>query len=274
MLIITLLISGIMAGGINFFVSYLDLPFLKTPDQITEDDWPKPKSLWLAVVGYLFVGIAGAFLTPLLNVLIVLKGYNPEGDYLVAFGYGLVFGYSTSKLLVTILDSILKKISKIENRLKKIDSLSKSESPIILTIAPNAQKVIDECEAQFETYKSDCSGFVKAVSKKFSVTLTGQADDIVDQIQGAGWTVLADGVTAKAKADLGWLVIGGLKAIDHTPPRNNGHAVVVVSGALASNKYPTGYWGSLGSVGKKNTTINYAWVAADRDNVIYSGRAI
>lgn len=114
-LIFTLIIAGIMAGGVNFFINYLDLPFLKSANPLTDDDWPKPKSLWLALVGYFIVGIVGAFLTPLLNVLVSLKGYDPEKNFLIAFGYGLIFGYSTSRLLVSILDSILKRISKIEN---------------------------------------------------------------------------------------------------------------------------------------------------------------
>jgi hypothetical protein len=121
-LIITLLIAGIMAGGVNFFVSYLDLPFLKTSNQIAEVEWPKPKSLWLAILGYFFVGIVGAFLTPLINVLIGLKGYYPNKDFLVAFGYGLVFGYSTTRLLVSLIDSLIKKLSKVESRLKAIEN--------------------------------------------------------------------------------------------------------------------------------------------------------
>ncbi|SMD08326.1 hypothetical protein [Pedobacter nyackensis] len=137
-----------------------------------------------------------------------------------------------------------------------------------------AQQIIDECDLNFETFKSDCSGFVKAVTKTFNVTLTGKADDIVDQIQTDGWTILKDGVDAKNKADKGWLVVAGLKSANHTPPRNNGHVVVVVSGGLAHNKYPTAYWGTLGGVGRKNTTLNYAWDKDDRDNVVYSARIV
>jgi hypothetical protein len=137
-----------------------------------------------------------------------------------------------------------------------------------------AQEIIKECERDFEAYKSDCSGFVKAVATKFGVDLTGQADSIVDQIQSAGWTTISDGVNAKEKADDGWLVIGGLKSVDHNPPRNNGHVVIVVSGPLANGKYPTGYWGTLGGVGRKNSTINYAWRETDRDKVVYAGKMV
>ncbi|MET1257375.1 hypothetical protein [Aliikangiella maris] len=62
------------------------------------------------------------------------------------------------------------------------------------------------------------------------------------------------------------LVIVGLKAQPH------GHVAIVVPGPLAHGKYPTAYWGSLGGVPKKNTTINWSWNKKDRDNVIYACR--
>lgn len=128
------------------------------------------------------------------------------------------------------------------------------------------------CENEWEANKSNCSGFVKAVATDLGITLTGQADDIVDQIQGAGWTSIADGVQAKTKAEEGWLVVAGQKGADHVPPATNGHVVVVVSGQLASGKYPTAYWGTLGAVGKKDTTLNFAWNKESRDNLVYAGR--
>lgn len=144
-------------------------------------------------------------------------------------------------------------------------------------LASKAQEIIDECEAKFEANKSDCSAFVKAVATKFSVNLTGQADSIVDQIRGAGWTQLAhDGVKAKDKADNGWLVIAGLKSSDNVPPQTNGHVAIVVSGELDAThkKYPTGYWGKLGGVGEKNKTINYAWNTQSRDKVFYAAKQV
>lgn len=138
----------------------------------------------------------------------------------------------------------------------------------------NAQKVIDACEEVFDDNSDDCNKFAKAVAATFGVTLTGNADAIVDQVQGDGWTSLADGVEAKAKADDGWLVIGGLKGADQTPPADHGHVVIVVSGPLAHDKYPTAYWGRLGGGGEKNKTVNYAWKQADRDKVKYAARLI
>lgn len=141
-------------------------------------------------------------------------------------------------------------------------------------VTADAQKVIDSCEAHWDAFSGDCSGFVKAVAGDFNITLTGQADDIVDKMNGADWNVLADGPAAKDSADAGNFVLAGLKGADHTPPRAHGHVVVVVSGPLAQGKYPTAYWGTLGGQGKKNTTLNYAWNAADRDNVIYRSKSL
>ena len=94
-------------------------------------------------------------------------------------------------------------------------------------------------------------------------------------IQEDDWVQLGkDGVAAKNKADAGWFVIGGLLSIKNVPPQDHGHVVVVVSGPLAQDKYPTAYWGKLGGVGEKNKTINWAWNVASRDNVIYSAKKL
>lgn len=125
-LIFTLIIAGIISGGVNFFLNYLDLSFFKSANPLANDDQLKPKSLWLALFGYFMVGIVGAFLTPLLNVLVGLKGYDPGKNFLIAFGYGLVLGYSTSRLLLSILGSILKRVSKIETMLMNIEKSIKT----------------------------------------------------------------------------------------------------------------------------------------------------
>ncbi|WP_246723447.1 hypothetical protein [Rhizobium brockwellii] len=144
----------------------------------------------------------------------------------------------------------------------------------VLPASAKGQAMIDRCEAAFEANKNDCSAFVRAVASASGVTLTGQADDIVDQISGSGWVALTGGAQAAAMADAGMLVIAGLKAADHTPPRNNGHVAIVVSGALAHGKYPTGYWGSSGGSSAKNQTLNYSWNSSDRDNVHYAARSL
>jgi hypothetical protein len=130
------------------------------------------------------------------------------------------------------------------------------------------QNIIDTCEAHFDAYSHDCSGFLKAVAGSLGIVITGMADDIVDAIRTAPWTPLPDGVAAKAQADQGFFVVGGLKDTPH------GHVVVVVQGPLAHGKYPTGYWGRLGATGMKNATINFAWNVADRDKVSYAFLAL
>jgi hypothetical protein len=127
-----------------------------------------------------------------------------------------------------------------------------------------SNKIVEACEQHWGTWKGDCSGFVKAVAAEVGIILTGQANDIVTQIQNEPWNTLADGVEAKMQAEEGLLVIGGLQERDH------GHVVVVVPGELNRGQYPTAYWGRLGGEGKKNSTINWSWKASDRDKVIYA----
>jgi hypothetical protein len=130
------------------------------------------------------------------------------------------------------------------------------------------QQIIAACESQFASHIADCSGFAKAVAGDLGITLTGMANDIVDQIEGSSWIRLADGIAAKKQADAGFFVIGGLKDNPH------GHVVIVVQGPIdaAHQKYPTAYWGSIrgAQFAAKDKTVNWAWDAADRDRVIYA----
>lgn len=137
----------------------------------------------------------------------------------------------------------------------------------LLEINRDTKKVIDVCEDEWPANKDDCSGFVKDVAASLGVSLSGQANDIVDQIAGPGWTKLTDGKAAKQAADEGKFVVGGLKGSDQQTPSTHGHVVVVVAGPLAKDQYPTAYWGTLGGVGERSKTINWAWKAVDRDNV-------
>ena len=130
------------------------------------------------------------------------------------------------------------------------------------TMDPGA-RVVAACEKHWDQFKGDCSGFARAVAAELGVTLTGMANDIVGEIQNSPWTVLASGVDAAAKASTS-LVVGGLVDQPH------GHVVIVVPGPLAHDKYPSAYWGMLNGVGRKNTTVNWSWDAAHRDQVIYA----
>ena len=137
--------------------------------------------------------------------------------------------------------------------------------------------VREACEQHWDANKSDCNKFVKAVASALGVALPGDldADGIVAHVgASADYTKLEDGADAKSKAEAGKLVIAGLKGADHDPPRAHGHVVVVVDGELdpTHKKYPHAYWGTLNGVGEKDKTVNFAWRAADRDNVEYHAR--
>jgi hypothetical protein len=130
-----------------------------------------------------------------------------------------------------------------------------------------SDKIIQLCEAHWENHKKDCSGFLKAVASELGISLTGQANAIIDTIQKSPWIVLGSGAEAQQKAVNGMLVVAGKKASGH------GHVAIVVPGPLSHGKYPTAYWGSLGGTPKKNTTLNWSWSKIDRDDVIYAYRA-
>ena len=134
-----------------------------------------------------------------------------------------------------------------------------------------ADRVKEACEACFDAHAGDCSGFVRAVASQLGVQLHGLANEIVDTIRdGDDWTPLPDGIAAAQAAAAGKLVIGGLKGSEQARPDPHGHVVVVVTGSLAHDAYPSAYWGRLGGTGDKDKTINWAWNAEDRDKVSYA----
>lgn len=133
-----------------------------------------------------------------------------------------------------------------------------------------ASDIVAACEACWEEHKGDCSGFVKAVAGRLGVDLQGNADAIVDQLRQNPSLSLADGLSACRAAEQGLLVVGGLKGSEQASPSAHGHVVVVVPGPLAHDRYPSAYWGQLGGVGRKNTTLNFAWRKSDRDKVVFA----
>ena len=136
--------------------------------------------------------------------------------------------------------------------------------------------VVAACQANYQAHIGDCSGFARAVAAAVGVPLAGLADQIVDVLRAGadGWTVVADGIAAATAATNGQLVIGGLKGSEQAHPDPHGHVVVVVPGPLAHNAYPTAYWGSLRGNPGADKTINWAWTAADRDNVSYAAHDV
>lgn len=120
-LFIILIVAGIIAGLVHYFYTYLGLPLVPKEEkqllELLDKKWNNfPELTWeLALLGYVIMGIAGAFLTPLINAIIGLKGLNADlnADLLVLFGYGIVFGYSTNRILSSISNSILVKVEKL-----------------------------------------------------------------------------------------------------------------------------------------------------------------
>jgi len=138
-----------------------------------------------------------------------------------------------------------------------------------------ALSVREACGACFEKHKGDCGGFGRAVADKLKVSLQGLANEIAETLcADQGWRPLPDGVVAALSAKDGKLVIGGLKRSRQTHPDLHGHVGAVVEGPLARNAYPSAYWEKLGEVGANDKTINYAWIAEDRDRVSYAERHI
>ena len=135
------------------------------------------------------------------------------------------------------------------------------------------------CKTQWPNHNTDCNDFAKAVAAKVGVTLTGDADSIVDQITGSGWTNLStDGVAASNAAAQGKLVIGGVKSRDLGD--SHGHVVIVVppTGPLAHDKYPYAYWGSINGAIRDNgglgKTVNWSFNTVARDKVTYASKVI
>jgi hypothetical protein len=136
--------------------------------------------------------------------------------------------------------------------------------------------VVEACTQFWNADRSNCSKFACDVAGALGVTLAGNANAIADilAIGQDGWEVLDGGVTAAARAAAGDLVLAGLRGDAQTTPNVHGHVVVIVPGPLNRGLYPTAWWGSDGGVPYQNTTLNYAWVAGDRDRVHYAARTI
>ncbi|SMC24972.1 hypothetical protein SAMN02745857_02023 [Andreprevotia lacus DSM 23236] len=136
-------------------------------------------------------------------------------------------------------------------------------------INETAARIIAACESNWDAWKSDCSGFLKAVASDLGVLLQGNANAIGNYLENAAdWQNLGtDKATAQMRANSGMLVVGSLNASGH------GHVVVIVA-TDAAHVQPVGYWGRFGSVGRKNTTINYSWNNADLAQVKFYARTI
>jgi hypothetical protein len=123
-LIFPLLIAGVLAGLINFFVVYVDLPFTSTANLVSSEPTKLRDIWWIALIGYIVVGCGGAFLTLTVNAMVPLKGLEKTDptSCLVLFGYGIMFGYSTTRILVSVSDMLLKKVTALEEKVKTLQA--------------------------------------------------------------------------------------------------------------------------------------------------------
>ncbi len=130
------------------------------------------------------------------------------------------------------------------------------------------EAILAACKKHFDLHSDDCSGFVRAVAKELGYPLYGNANALVDHLEG-NWKKV-DLATAVKLAQDGTLIIGALKSSEHSPPRNNGHVVIVVDGALYNGKYPPVWGGSIAAAQSKGTkTVGEVWRKTDRDAVRY-----
>jgi O-glycosyl hydrolase len=123
---------------------------------------------------------------------------------------------------------------------------------------PDGQKIINACEGNWDKWKSDCSGFLKAVASELNIPIDqGNANSIADWLDNSqAWENIGteNRSGAHENAVNGYLVIGVTKN-----PKGNGHVAIIVGTGTA--KRPNGYWGMYHSVGKKNHSITQSWGA-------------
>ena len=177
--IVILTLAGILAGLIQYFVDFKGLPlFQPAAANLTRTEsttgtgylsklYKFIKDHW-QFFGYIIIGIAGAFLTPLINELTnnrlsgleVIKEYaecislqkdgvpscTPPGYwyYLILFGYGIIFGYTSVRLIRNIGSLILGGIPLKQDELQK-----KLE---------DAQEQIEELKAKIQALPKPTTG--------------------------------------------------------------------------------------------------------------------
>jgi len=134
-----------------------------------------------------------------------------------------------------------------------------------------AESIIETASRQeWPRWKNDCSGFVHAVADDLGIALSGNANAMVDAMgaKANGWIDLgSDPALAISYANRGFFVVAGLKAAGH------GHVAVIVSTPPGS-RYPVGYWGRLGGVGREKTGINWSWNHRDLPKVDYYAKPV
>src|SRR5262245_39126141 len=123
-------------------------------------------------------------------------------------------------------------------------------------------EIVAACRKHYSAHSGDCSAFVRAVTAELGHPLSGNANGIMSELSRT-WEKI-DRAKAIEAVKSGTLVVAGLKAIDHNPPRNNGHVVIVVDGPLYRDKYPLVWGGSIGSAQSPGTkSVGEVWNKSD-----------
>lgn len=144
-------------------------------------------------------------------------------------------------------------------------------------MAANRSRVIAACSKHWDANKGDCSGFVRAVSKELGFTLTGQANDIFQEIQSYPWTRIGVGARASSIAGItaseGKFVVAAMTGTPH------GHVAIVVDYRNAFDSYPpserskaVASWGALHSVGARYQKITSSFTAAELARTLFAYR--
>lgn len=136
-----------------------------------------------------------------------------------------------------------------------------------------------ELECEQERLQPLCEGSCRFLG----VTLFAASDDadtILNKLSSAAaWPPIPstpDLSTVESYAATGQFIIAGLRSNEFTPPRTHGHVVVIVKGDDPVHPgYPLAYWGSLGSVGQKDSSIRNTFIPdSDLPNVKYYGTSL
>lgn len=211
--------------------------------------------------------------------IFTITGFSDEviNNITLQIFFGVVgIGYAGTDFIEGFIRTQLPMVS--EGYSARLSSVRSLQAPGAIPITASTKDTIKQsCDRllKIPRHAADCSGFVKAVCSEFGVTLTGQANNIVDQLSAAtGWTELGSdaqaGQRAAEAAMRGELVIGGRKEA------GNGHVVVVEGSPLDHSKYPFAYWGKLNDPVNAgfNKTVNWAWDSESRDSVTYASRRV
>jgi hypothetical protein len=143
-----------------------------------------------------------------------------------------------------------------------------------------------------ETYKDDCSGFVRAVADDLMLFVPGVSRNADDQMDFMGMLLkqpslvpnstmrhLGDGMSVEPEAvqlaEDGNFVVCGLTSKElqtNRPKQNvtNGH-VAVLTGGWGKTGWPLGYWGhkGKGEAAGRNESLSLSYRATDRKLIHY-----